>query len=118
MFDSSQFNREIVKDIQYTNCKRCKKVSLILKQNGLCSGCVDSKQLRELKKKVMERDNFTCQECGKKEGNQLSEELYSKLTEEEKWEVEWIGIEVHHIKPIYLGGTDRIVCNLAFFLMF
>jgi hypothetical protein len=42
----------------------------------------------DLKKQVFERDNFTCQKCG-------FNEIISDL-------------EIHHIKPKILGGTDSI----------
>ena len=42
-----------------------------------------------LKNSVIKRDNFTCQKCG-------FEDISSK------------DLEIHHIKPIFEGGTDHI----------
>lgn len=44
-------------------------------------------QWQNLREFILERDNFTCQDCGKFSMGK--------------------GLEVHHIKPLHLGGTNN-----------
>ena len=98
-------------------CKRCGEDVYIVNDKWLCGRCINAiirkKELPKLKLKVLERDNFICQECKKKQGSYqkgilLTDNKIDELTDEENYELEWKSMEVHHIKPLYLGGEDKI----------
>ena len=86
-------------------CKKCKREVTCLQLNGFCGSCIEPKNLEKVKKRIKERDNYTCQECGKKEGSRIPKEELLRLP---LGEAKRVSIEVHHIKPLYLGGRDEL----------
>ena len=101
-------------------CRKCKNEIYVVNSKGLCINCIQKKQakkdLNKTKQKVLIRDNFTCQECKRTLPNSYrmlnvcddKGELICSKEVEEIFNKMYGKLEVHHIKPIYLGGTDYI----------
>jgi len=96
-------------------CRNCKKQVFVLDLDGLCRSCkppfkLSPYGLKKKKEKILTREGFTCKKCGwspkkikicyywdERENRYLLDYEKTDLRE----------IEIHHKKPIYLGGNDE-----------